>query len=126
LLARVPGAAGETTDATVAMPVGSGTPLRLCSPECGIAWSADGKYFYLTPAGIGGMKAKSTYAIPLRPGEIFPPELLASDSNVEDRLASIRGTQIIPAAAIAPGTDPATYAFVSTFHRSNLYRIPVE
>ena len=126
LVANVPRAGGNTTEATVAIPIGAGAPMRICNKECFVDWSADGKFLYMTPKGIGGMNARGTYAIPLKPGKMFPEEFPASGIDSEAGLSEIPGAERIPKADIAPGSNPSTYAFVSSFHRSNLYRIPID
>jgi eukaryotic-like serine/threonine-protein kinase len=126
LVARVPIASGNATDATVAYPIRGGDPMRLCSPECYVQWSGDGKFFYITPTDSGGMKAQNTFALPLNRGEMFPGGLPASGIQSEADLATMPGSMKIPRASISLGLNPSIYAFVNTFHRSNLYRIPID
>jgi hypothetical protein len=82
-------------------------------------------FLYITPAGIGGAVAQTTYVIALSQGKMFPPELLAPGQNLEAKLNSLKGIQKI-SKAIAPGPTPKMYSFLNVFHRSNLYRIPVD
>ena len=125
LVANVASASAKATDVTVAYPLGEGSPAQLCDSRCYVAWSPDSKFLYVTPAGIGGAKAQSTYAIPLTHGKMFPQELLVPGQSLETKLNSLKGAKKIPK-AIAPGPNPSIYSFLNVFHRSNLYRIPID
>jgi len=125
LVADVADTSTGSEDVTVAYPLGAGSPVQLCSSRCYVGWSPDSKFLYITQAGIGGAGAQTTYAIALSQGKMFPPELLAPGQNLEAKLGSLKGVQKI-SKAIAPGPTPAVYSFLNVFHRSNLYRIPVD
>jgi Tol biopolymer transport system component len=125
LVANVASASAKATDVTVAYALGEGTPMQLCDFRCYVAWSPDSKFLYVTPAGIGGAKAESTYAIELTQEKMFPPELLVPGQSLETKLNSLKGVQKITK-AIAPGPNPSVYSFLDVFHRSNLYRIPID
>ncbi len=125
LVANVANSSARASDVSVAYPLGEGSPVQLCDSRCYVAWSPDSKFLYVTPAGIGGAKAQSTYAIPLNHGEMFPHELLVPGQSLETKLNSLKGVQKIPK-AIAPGPNPSVYSFLNVFHRSNLYRIPID
>jgi len=56
---------------------------------------------------------------------MFPPELLVPGRNFETGLSSLKGVEKIPK-AVAPGANPLVYSFLNVFHRSNLYRIPID
>jgi DNA-binding winged helix-turn-helix (wHTH) protein/Tol biopolymer transport system component len=108
----------------IALPVDGGPARNLCDDDCRPKWSTDGKYFYLgvavpskaTPAG-------KTLAIPVPPGETFPPWPAAGVHPGADGLA-IPGTRVMNQANIAPGLG-STYAYVKPTVHANLFRIPL-
>jgi hypothetical protein len=69
-----------------------------------------------TPAG-------RTLAIPVPPGETFPPWPAAGVHPGADGLA-IPGTRVVNQANIAPGLG-STYAYVKPTVHANLFRIPL-
>ena len=108
-----------------AYPTHSGTPLRLCTPNCSIAWDVSGKLSYVTPEGEGFMSGTKTYVIPLASGRQFPP-VPAGGIRTDTSLASLPGVRVIDHPFISPGPNPATYAFERSVARTNLFRIPLK
>ena len=116
--AKIPGAH------EIAFPVGGGPARNLCDDDCRPKWSTDGKYFYLgvavpstaTPAG-------KTLAIPVPPGETFPPWPAEGVHPGADTLAIPR-TRVVNQANVAPGLG-STYAYVKPTVHANLFRIPL-
>ena len=124
ILIEVPLNDSELTRATVAYPVDGGAPIRVCAPQCGAKWSADGKFLYVRPQGQVIMRSNATFAIPLAPGKMLPA-LPATGILFPKDASSIPGVRTIDHPLDAPGPDPATYAFTKSTARSNLYRIPL-
>src|SRR5262249_52946383 len=58
--------------ATMALPTGGGSPRRICSGNCPVAWAADGKFVYLGLAPGSQAAHGKTLAIPIPPGETLP------------------------------------------------------
>ena len=72
------------------------------------------------------MGARSTFAIPLPGGKMFPQGLPKGGIQSEANLSALRGVEKIAKTNIAPGPSPSVYAFVRSLHRSNLYRVPLD
>jgi hypothetical protein len=80
-------------------------------------WTPDGRFVYLK-------FATSTYAIPLRPGQVLPP-IPASGFASKEAVAALPGAQLISAQDVYPGPNPSIYAFVRVSTQRNIYRVPV-
>ena len=90
-----------------------------------LAWSPDGRYFYLEikPASREDPAGK-TAAIRVPAGQTlpaFPPETVQDVSA----WAKVPGVKIIDRAGIAPGLNPDTYAYIKPSIHANLFRIPL-
>jgi eukaryotic-like serine/threonine-protein kinase len=110
---------------TLAYPLPTGAPVRLCAPGCGIQWDPQGRYLYVTPQGQGVMSATKTYVIPLPKGKVFPP-IPSEATALNTRLDKLPGVQVIDHPYVSPGPDAATYSFDRYTRRSNLFRIPMK
>jgi eukaryotic-like serine/threonine-protein kinase len=118
-------AAGATR--TVAIPVRGGAPVTICSQACASGWSSDGRLFYVTVRGVGGLGLSTvgrTLVIPVRPGQHLP-ELPATGVPLDSEWSGPPGTQIIDRANLAFGPDPSTYLYVKSDLQRNLFRIPL-
>jgi hypothetical protein len=83
-----------------------------------MSWSPDGKLVYLKFSG-------TTYAIPLRPGQVLP-SIPASGFPTKEAVAALPGAQLVSEVArMFPGPTPSTYAFVKVSTQRNIYRVPV-
>jgi dipeptidyl aminopeptidase/acylaminoacyl peptidase len=113
--------------ALVLYPAGSGAPRRVCD-GCSIPqgtdptppsmqWTPDGKFVYVK-------FVSSTYAIPLRQGEMLPP-IPASGFASKEAVAAVPGAKLISATDVYPGPNPSIYAFVKISAQRNIYRVPV-
>jgi eukaryotic-like serine/threonine-protein kinase len=110
---------------TLAIPLDGKPPQRICDGICLVAWSPDGRYFYVVstrptrenPSG-------QTVAIRLRPGAALPP-LPAGELRRPENWAKIPGAKTVEQAFIAPGLDPSIYAYVNSSTHANLFRIPL-
>jgi serine/threonine protein kinase/Tol biopolymer transport system component len=120
--------AEETRYGVLLYPVGGGSPTVIC-PSCWhehgiergpappvVAWSPDGKLLYLYFEG-------STYAIPLRPGQVLPPIPTLGLRSKAD-LAAVPGVRLIGERAFA-GPTPSVSAFTKFSIQRNIYRVPV-
>jgi len=110
-------------------PLEGGSPTVICK-KCGeipsfesgpwvpASWSPDGKLFYFTID-------KSTYAIPLRAGQVLPP-IPASGFRTRQEVAALPGARLISQEqAVFPGPTPSAYAFIKVAIQRNIYRVPV-
>jgi eukaryotic-like serine/threonine-protein kinase len=120
----IPGPSGTA----MAYPVAGGSPTPLClscvsgndverTGPPGVSWSPDGKFIYL-------QFQESTYAIPLRPGQMLPP-VSATGFQSKEELASLPGARLIKVQGAFPGPNPSIYAFTKVATHRNIYRIPV-
>jgi len=109
-------------------PTGGGSPIRVCtscSPPIGtepappdMSWSPDGKFVYLKFSG-------TTYAIPLRPGQMLPL-IPATGFQTKEAVAALPGAQLVSGVErMFPGPTPSSYAFVKVSTQRNIYRVPV-
>ena len=107
-------------------PVDGGTPVTICM--CGnrgpdapppVAWSSDGKVFYISMVG-----GQAVFAIPLRPGQVIPPLPPNGVRSVEEA-AKLPGAKQFPVAGAFPGPGPAVYAFPKFVAQRNIFRVPV-
>ncbi len=113
--------------ATMVYPAGGGSPTLVCgscNPPQGtdivpsrLSWTPDGRFLYLIFAG-------STYAIPLRPGQVLPP-VPASGFQSKEAVAALPGARLVSEESVWPGPDPSVYAFTKVSRQGNIYRVPV-
>jgi len=125
-------AAWSTNASSVVIyPLAGGRSLELCR-DCGtvgaehrgitppvVAWSADGKSFYIHFA----WKTQETYTVPLAAGRVAPA-LPAAGLTVE-AVAALPGARRIPQLRAFVGHDPSTYVFMRNTPHRNIYRIPL-
>ena len=109
-------------------PAAGGSPVRVCD-ACSepqgtdpipmpMKWTPDGRVVYLK-------FGKSTYAIPLKPGEMLPP-VPPSGFPSKEAVAALPGAVLISDQEnVYPGPNPSVYAFVKTAAQRNIYRVPV-
>jgi Tol biopolymer transport system component len=73
---------------------------------------------------FGAEDGKSTYVIPLAPGQILPrvPE---GGFHSDEEVARLPGARKIDASPLSPGPTSDTYAFYRGTTQRNLYRIPI-
>jgi DNA-binding winged helix-turn-helix (wHTH) protein/Tol biopolymer transport system component len=124
--------ASDSTDimdrSAMLYPVGGGPPRLLCAPctngndvertqPPGVSWSPDGKFLYMKFQA-------STYAVPLRPGEMLPPMPPDGFRSKED-VAALPGARLIPEQGAFPGPNPNIYAFTKVATHRNIYRVSV-
>jgi len=82
-----------------------------------LSWTPDGRFLYLKFAA-------STYAIPLRPGQVLPP-IPASGFQSREALAALAGARLVSEESVFPGPNPSIYAFMKVATQRNVYRVPV-
>ncbi|HYR42897.1 MAG TPA: hypothetical protein VER98_07740, partial [Terriglobia bacterium] len=124
-----PGSTLETSNALMVYPVAGG-PAKLicesCFPPQGIdngpmpsplSWTPDGKFLHLKYTA-------STYAIPLRPGQMLPP-VPAAGFQSKEAVAALPGARLISEESVFPGPNPSVYAFMKVTTQRNIYRVPV-
>jgi eukaryotic-like serine/threonine-protein kinase len=123
--AVLPGSPYLTDPPTVAVPLDGGPTRRICEGYCSVTWSRDGRYLYvqITLASRDNPAGK-TAAIPIPPGTILPtvPPL---PNDHRSAWANLPGVKIVERDKIAPGPNPATYAYIKPSIHANLFRIPL-
>ncbi|HUS07795.1 MAG TPA: hypothetical protein VMZ52_15930, partial [Bryobacteraceae bacterium] len=107
-----------------AAPTGGGAPRRICEGFRPVAWSPDGKFFYVGVKRSSRTASGKTLAIPLSPGETLPTLPAAGIRGLEDANA-FPGARLIDGWAISPGPDPSVFAYVKTTMHRNLFRVPL-
>jgi Tol biopolymer transport system component len=110
-------------DAIRAIPIEGGSSRRICS-WCSVDWAPDGKFFYVGGAPNSQTTRSKTLAIPVPAGETLP-KLPSSGIRGPEDAKAIPGTRLLDGWFIAPGPEPAVFAYVKTTMHRNLYRIPV-
>jgi len=120
-------------DSTRAIPIGGGPSRRICS-WCSVAWSPDGKFFYVGLPPSSRTSRGTTLAIPVPAGETLP-RLPSSGIRGPEDAKAIPGTRFLDATEvqvmalhawlISPGPEPSVFSYVKTSMHRNLYRVPV-
>jgi serine/threonine protein kinase/WD40 repeat protein len=123
----VPAQDSSAWGAMMLYPAGGASPIRVCencsAPQGtdpvphGMSWTPDGRFLYLK-------FATSTYAIPLRPGQMLP-SIPASGFPSKEAVAALPGARLVSEENVYPGPNPSIYAFVKVSTQRNIYRIPV-
>lgn len=93
---------------------------ELCTTECHVQFSPDGKYLCLSIGSLSKSEGQ-TYIIPIPNGiaELkAPPDGFDGDRG-------LAGLRSIRQMGVAPGPDPETYAYVKAAFQGNLFRIPL-
>jgi eukaryotic-like serine/threonine-protein kinase len=124
----VPALAEETgSGATAVYPLDGGSPVPVCicgnrAPDAPqpVAWSRDGKFFYISLVG-----GQDVYAIPLGPGQVVPP-LPPKGIHSAEEASKLPGARLLPAQGEFPGPNPSLYAYPKFTSQRNIYRIPVQ
>jgi eukaryotic-like serine/threonine-protein kinase len=114
-----------TPPATRTLPLDGGAAMPLCNSLCTPVWSPDSHYLSLQIPDKAGQDLNARTAfIPLPPGQLLPrltPELVRDPA----RWAKMPGVKVVDGINIAPGLNPATYAYIKSSTHGNLYRIPL-
>jgi Tol biopolymer transport system component len=120
-------------DSIRAIPIGGGPSRRICT-WCTVAWSPDGKFFYIGLPPNSQTSRGATFAIPVPEGETLP-KLPSSGFRGPADAKAVPGARLLDATEvqvmawhgwlIAPGPEPSEFAYVKTTMHRNLYRIPV-
>jgi len=116
----------EKTGATLALPLGGGSPVRILGRSAqAVRWSPDGKLLFL-PLGNSSYsgKAGNTYVIPVPPHRALP-EIPAEGFLSGAEIAKLPGVRIIDSPDVTPGPTNEVYAFSRETAQRNLYRIPL-
>jgi serine/threonine protein kinase/WD40 repeat protein len=83
-----------------------------------LSWSPDQKFLYVHT------RARQTYAVPLRPGQLLPPLPSGGLARLGDAV-DLPGAKTLPESLALGGTDPSVYAYPRVTTHRNIYRIPV-
>ncbi len=123
--APLPGAPNLSEPPDLALPLEGGPPQRICDGICSVAWSPDGRYFYvkLAPASRTDPAGK-TVVLHVPPGATLPP-LPPGKNRRPENWAKLPGAQIVDRADITPGMNPSIYAYIKSSVHANLFRIPL-
>jgi DNA-binding winged helix-turn-helix (wHTH) protein/dipeptidyl aminopeptidase/acylaminoacyl peptidase len=108
---------------TVAIPVGGGTPVRICGGYCPTDWAPDGRFFYVGIEPSSNATPGKTLAIPIPPGKALPDLPILHIAGRDS--ISVPGSQVVEGWQISPGTDPSIFAFMKTTMHRNLFRVPL-
>jgi len=120
-----PGADENARAGTVAVPANGGAPRKICTDECRVAWSSDGRLFYVSVhSGGSAITAGETLAIPVPPGKSMP-DLPAAGIDLTAGVRGLPGARVIEHGAVSPGSDASTYFFTRTDLQRNLFRVPL-
>jgi serine/threonine protein kinase len=114
----------DFSSAVDAISLADGHTFRVCSNECDVGWSRDGKavYFNMLPMDNTSTRYES-YALTLAPGSDLPPlpvKGVGSESDLPNP-AALRKVEGL----ISAGPNPALYSFSRHIAHRNLYRVPV-
>jgi serine/threonine protein kinase/Tol biopolymer transport system component len=126
----VPAAEGPAAarDQLMVYPIDGGSPVPICrcypapNIDAGplppqMAWTPDARFLYLK-------FGTSTYAIPLRSGQMLP-RVPASGFPSADAVAALPGAQLVSHDAVFPGPNPSIYAVMKLTTQRNIYRVSV-
>jgi eukaryotic-like serine/threonine-protein kinase len=113
---------GNGQAAVHAFSLGGGSPVRI-SHRIGWQWSPGGSFLSL--AELPFAEDRTTFIIPLPPGEALPP-IPAGGFRSEQEVASLPGARSIDALRAVPSPSPNVYAFSRSTTQRNLYRIPIQ
>jgi eukaryotic-like serine/threonine-protein kinase len=108
---------GNGMPATQAFPLDGRRPATVICGWCDFGWLPSAAWF-------GSLDGKSTYVVPLAPGQILP-RIPAGGFHSDDEIARLPGARKIDAQPLAPGPSPEIYAFYRGAAQRNLYRIPI-
>jgi serine/threonine protein kinase len=126
----VPGQGGSS--AVFAYPTRGGVPIRICDvctsvwserAAATVAWSPDGKFFYVSLQYFPGINQGKTFVIPLRQGV---PPLPKQGIKSERDLTSLPGVRVIGEKDVFAGPNPSAYAFRRLAYSSNIYRVRLQ
>lgn len=109
----------EQTARNIAIAVGGGQVVNVCSGYCLFSWDVWGRTAYIRAEN----RFEGTYALPVSRESglpILPPDGI---TRTED-LTGMRGAVRIPA-LVDSGLGPSVYAYTRQNIRRNLYRIPL-
>jgi serine/threonine protein kinase len=107
------------------LPLDGSTAIAICNNLCLPSWSLDGRYLYLQiPDKSSPSINARTAAVPIPPGQSLPPIPPAAVDDPTE-WAKVPGVKIIEDTYIAPGPNPATYAYIKPSVHANLFRIPL-
>jgi DNA-binding winged helix-turn-helix (wHTH) protein/Tol biopolymer transport system component len=116
--------------ASFAIPVGGGSPQRLCVGFCLTQWAQDGRHVYITLGPSAGSEPGRTVEIPLEPGQTIPN--LPRDGFRLDDLDRVPGAHLVEGGSgtgelrlrgFSPSSDPGVIAYVKTNVHHNLFQI---
>jgi eukaryotic-like serine/threonine-protein kinase len=82
-----------------------------------MSWTPDGAFLYLKLEG-------STYAIPLKPGQVLP-DLTTSALQSKNAVAALPGVVHVSDGVVFPGPNPRVYAYMQVSTHRNIYRVPI-
>lgn len=107
---------------TVVLNMDTGQTKRVCSGECFLWWSDDGKFLYATV--VDESAPEQTLVVPLKQGALVP-DVPESGLNIPANQRAISGLKVIDRGSVVPIGDGSTYVYVKSGRERNLYRVPL-
>ncbi len=84
-----------------------------------VSWSPDQKFLY-----VDYSRARETYAIPLRKGQLVPPLPAGGLTGLRDA-GKLPGAILLPEPRAFAGASPSVYAYPRVTTHRNIYSVPV-
>jgi hypothetical protein len=111
---------------TIAFPVHSGAPVRICNSDFRLKWSVDRNSVWLSRASTGLISSGAqfkTYVIPLAAGQMLPSIPLGGFGS-EEEIAKVVGVKVEDRPDAPPVRTPEQHVFPRETLQRNLFRIP--
>jgi Tol biopolymer transport system component len=115
-------ARGDNMARTIAIPVTGGPPRLICNESCKVAWSPDGRRFFMWKGFFAG--SRPLVVVPIPPGKTFP-DFPADQREAFEAWATLPAAERLEQDDFVPSADPATYVLTRSTELRNLFRIPL-
>ena len=111
----------------VVYPLGGDASSRM--PICGacfVDWVLQGRYLSVRFSGSSDAEQRTTYLVPIVPGEFLPAVFRQGRLITETELAAAPGVRTVLRGDVTFGSDPDTYVYPKLTSHRNLFRIPLD
>jgi len=111
----------------VLYPLGADARSRMpiCS-ACFVSWVLDGRYLSVRFSGSSDAEQRTTYLLPIPPGELLPAVFRQGRLIPETEVAATPGVRPVHRGDVTFGADADTYVYPQLTSHRNLFRIPLE